>query len=649
MNTLAAKVSRQRRPFARFASICALVACALLLLPAAAHADGYSMTQTYISATVEADGSLTVVEGRQFDFDGDINGVFWEINTGTNQQGGTAGVDVLSVEEEDTAFNKVDSANKGDSGVYTVEQTSDGVRIKVFSPHESGDSAIYYVSYTMTGAVMNWADTAELYWKFVGDGWSADSDDVEMEVRFANAAAGTAAVKGDNFRAWGHGPLTGDVSLDADEPMVTYTIPCVHQGEFAEARIAFPSDWVPQLAASGEERMSTILSEEKEWADEANARRAHARMIANALAVLSVVAAVAFTGTIVMLKLRKRKPKPLFQDEYFRDVPSSDHPAVLSALMSWNEVPDQAYIATLMKLTDDRVIKLEQATVTKAKKGLLGREKEEQTYRVTVTDEAWKAAKKDGIDRDVLKVFFAGVKPDKDGVRSRTFSELEEYASERTTSVGDKLEDYQSTVKGKLEARELIASDGTVALVAGLVLGIIIVFGILGSLFYTDFADANVGAAMISIPVTIVGFVLSCTFRRYTSEGAEVAARCKALKHWLEDFTRLKEAVPSDLILWNKLLVMGVALGVSKEVLRQLAEAVPADLRNSDDFYDNYPCYWWYYHHYGNESPLDSFNDVYHETIRELASSSDSSSGGSGGGFSGGGGGGVGGGGGGTF
>lgn len=649
MNTLAAKVSRQRHLFARFASVCVLVALALLLLPVAAHADGYSMTQTYISATVEADGSLTVVEGRQFDFDDDINGVFWEINTGTNQQGGTADVDVLSVEEEDTAFNKVDSANKGDSGVYTVEQAGDGVRIKVFSPHESGDSAIYYVSYTMTGAVMNWADTAELYWKFVGDGWSADSDDVEMEVRFANAAAGTAAVKGDNFRAWGHGPLAGDVSLDADEPMVTYTIPCVHEGEFAEARIAFPSDWVPQLAASGEERMSTILSEEKEWADEANARRAHARMIANALAVLSVVAAVAFTGTIVMLKLRKRKPKPLFQDEYFRDVPSADHPAVLSALMSWNEVPDQAYIATLMKLTDDRVIKLEQATVTKAKKGLLGREKEEQTYRITVTDEAWKAAKKDGIDRDVLKVFFAGVKPDKDGVRSRTFSELEEYASERTTSVGDKLEDYQSTVKGKLEARELIASDGTVALVAGLVLGIIIVFGILGSLFYTDFADANVGAAMISIPVTIVGFVLSCTFRRYTSEGAEVAARCKALKHWLEDFTRLKEAVPSDLILWNKLLVMGVALGVSKEVLRQLAEAVPADLRNSDDFYDNYPCYWWYYHHYGNESPLDSFNDVYHETIRELASSSDSSSAGSGGGFSGGGGGGVGGGGGGTF
>ena len=648
MNAPVAKTCRQRHLFARFASVCALVALALLLLPAAAHADGYSMTQTYIGATVEADGSLTVVEGRQFDFDDDINGVYWDINTGTNQQGGTAGVDVLSVEEDDAAFSRVDYANKGDSGVYTVEQSDGGVKIKVFSPHESGDSAIFYVSYTMTGAVMSWSDTAELYWKFVGDGWSADSDDVEMEVHFANAAAGTAAVKGDNFRAWGHGPLTGDVSLDADKPMVTYAIPCVHQGEFAEARIAFPSDWVPGLSASSEERMPTILSEEKTWAEEANARRARARMIANTLAAVSVVAAVTFTGVIVVLKLRRRKPKPLFQDEYFRDVPSADHPAVLAALMSWNDVPDQAYIATLMKLTDDRVIKLEETTETK-KKGLLRREKEERTYRITVTDEAWKAAKKDGIDRDVLKVFFAGVKPDKDGVRSRTFSELEEYASERTESVGDKLEDYQNTVKGELADREYVASDGIVAMVFGLVLGILIAFIPVGSIFFTDGAQANIIAAIVSVPIVLVGIGVSRTFRRFTPEGAEVAARCKALKHWLEDFTRLKEAVPGDLVLWNKLLVMGVALGVSKEVLRQLAEAVPPEVREADGFYDNYPCYWWYYHHYGTESPLDSFNDVYHETIRDLASSSDSSSGGGGGGFSGGGGGGVGGGGGGTF
>lgn len=93
----------------------------------------------------------------------------------------------------------------------------------------------------------------------------------EMEVRFANAAAGTAAVKGDNFRAWGHGPLAGDVSLDEDEPMVTYTIPWRASGRIRRGTHRLPQRLGAALAASGEERMSTILSEEKEWADEANA------------------------------------------------------------------------------------------------------------------------------------------------------------------------------------------------------------------------------------------------------------------------------------------------------------------------------------------------------------------------------------------
>ena len=50
----------------------------------------------------------------------------------------------------------------------------------------------------------------------------------------------------------------------------------------------------------------------------------------------------------------------------------------------------------------------------------------------------------------VLKVFFAGAKPDENGDRSRTFDELQHYVKQHATPVGDKLEDYQNTVKGKL-------------------------------------------------------------------------------------------------------------------------------------------------------------------------------------------------------
>lgn len=638
------------RPFGALASIALVVTMALLMLPGTALADGYSMDHVNIDAQVAADGSLSVTEERSFSFDDDVNGVYWLIPLGQNQQGAQADVRIDAVYGLGL-FTQVDSASKGDRGVYTVEHTLDGaddvLRLKVFDPHDDGESATITVHYTLTGAVMSWADTGELYWKFVGDGWSESSKNVTATISFASdLVAANPAKKGKTLRAWGHGPLTGNVSLDDSTGTVAYSISRVRSGEFAEARIAFPTAWVPQLAGSGEDRLPIILDEEKQWAEEANARREQARRVAFIGAVVTVAASAVFTVVVVVLKLRRRGPKPLFQDEYFRDVPSADHPATIATFMSSSDVPDQAFIASLMKLTDDRVLKLEQTT--EVRKKLLGGQKTEETYRATVTSEAWNGVR-DDIDRTVLETFFAGAKTGPDGSRSITFKQFKKYAKDHTKSFGEHLDDYKASVKASVEERNLVASSGAAAAVLGLVIGIILICIAVGALFVTDFARANVIAAFIAIPVIIVGMCVSFTFRRYTPEGAELAARCRALKHWLEDFTRLKEAVPGDLVLWNKLLVMGVALGVSREVLRELADAVPRDLRADDDFYYYYPGYWWYYHGYGDDSPFDAINEAYHASISELASSSDSSAGGGGGGFSGGGGGGVGGGGGGTF
>ena len=96
-------------------------------------------------------------------------------------------------------------------------------------------------------------------------------------------------------------------------------------------------------------------------------------------------------------------------------------------------------------------------------------------------------------------------------------------------------------------------------------------------------------------------------------------------------------------------MVMGVALGVSKKTLRELADAVPPAVRNAEGFYDYYPVYWWCYSDPALDAPTDSIGKVYHNSVSAVAASESSSGGGGGGGFSGGGGGGCGGGGGGTF
>lgn len=628
---------------------------ALLALPARARADGFSMPHVQMSAVVQQDGTLLVTERRTFDFDDDINGVYWEVPVASNQQGLETGVQIQEVMEESegrkTSFRAVDSASNGESGVYTVEDGGGARKLKVFAPHESGDEATFTASYVFKGAVMAWQDTGELYWKFVGSGWAEASEDVSLAVTFAGApASGEAATTGSddaNFRAWAHGPLNGEVSLDVAAPSVAFTVPSVASGEFAEARIVFPKAWVPGLQApaaladgtlvdgSGN-RLPVVLAEEQRWAQEANVKREQARKLQLIMGAIGVaVPAVFFIGVIVIKLTRAPKPKPTFTDTYLRDVPSDDHPAVIAQFMSKSGVGNRALVATLMKLTDERVVAVTKRSTDR--QTLFGGTKVDEDYLLTVP-EGYEQRLDDAIDRAALRVYFP------EGVTEAAFADMKDEAKAHPDEFRERWQDFKDEVKARYEVRDLVASGGVGAIIAGSILGVVVlmctlVFGIRAGVWQVP---------AIGVPLTLAGVAICFTFRRLTPEGAELDARCRALKKWLEDFTRLNEAVPGDVVLWDKLLVLAVALGVSEKVLKELAAATPESY--GDGYGDGYyPAWWWCTGHGGAASPLSSMNSVSEQAISEIVSSSDSSSGGFGGGFSSGGGGGADSGGGGTF
>lgn len=656
---------------------------AMVVVPTVARADGFSMPRVDIHATVETDGSLAVTEARRFEFNDDVNGIFWTIPAGENQQGSSVSLEVTGVNVDDGSgtrdFTPVDYASNGDDGVYETSWDGSGAVLKVYAPHADGDAATVTVRYKLVGAVMAWSDTAELYWQFVGDGWDEASKDVSLTVDFAGAAGAEEPVKGE-FLAWAHGPLTGTVTPHRDAKTVDFQVPSVRPGEYAEARVAFPVAWVPGLATVPESRMDTILGKEHLWAEEANARRERARKTSEVMAAAQVGLPTAFLAVVAIARARLRKPKPVFQDAYFRDLPSDDHPAVIAAFMHNGAVGDEAMVSTLMKLTDDRAVTLEPTSRTE--KGLFG-SKTEDDYVLRMTQAA-RDAVGHAIDRAALDLYFLGCpwraskgapvsEADDAGAhadatpgdagnaataqdvkaeqyRSRTFAGLQEYAKDHSNAYSDALDEYKSQVKAFYEQRNLVASTGAGAKGVCVGVGVLLLLGSVFALVESDATEANIIAFCASVPITVAAVAIGFTFKRFTQEGAELYAKCAALKKWLEDFTRLNEAVPGDLILWNKLLVMAVALGVSDEVLRQLADAVPAEMRedtSTGGYY--YPVYWWCYGHNGMAAPVGSFHEAYSASISELASSANSSAGGFGGGFSGGGGGGVGGGGGGTF
>lgn len=628
---------------------------ATFAFPHAAHADTYALPSVHIQAQVMENGDLFVTEARTFAFEDTVNGVYWDIPFADNEQGSASTVSVLDVRELDDApedeadarrasqpMQEVSSANSGDGHVYTVENLGDSLRLKVFIPREDGDEVTIWVSYIIEGAVMAWPDTAELYWQFIGSEWEEDAEDVRLDVTFAGAAAGTPATSSSsdaNLRAWGHGPLDGEVSLDTSEPgdsHVTLEAPVVRAGQFAEVRATFPIDWVPGLAPSGEPRLESVLSEEAAWAEEANAQREGARQVAFAgTAVLTVAPAIMLGVVVYLRKTRYASPKPVFDETYFRDLPSNDHPAVLSALVYSGTVQDCAFVATLMKLTDDRVIEIKHETRTEDRFLGLGEKKVEE-YSIEL---AARERITDPIDLAAIDLYFGPDAKNGDEVRFGAFQNQE--------SVGEYMQSFKDQVLAELERRNLTNLAPDTFRYAPAALAALFVFGCIAFAIFTD--GVNLPLIILGGALAIAAAVIAERTNVHSPEAVELLNRCQALERWLEDFTNLDDAAPDDLILWNKMLVLAVAFGVSDEVLRQLADAVPVDRRMDENGMYYYPSYWWYYSHGSLHSPMSEMHDAYQATVAELASSSNSSTGGFGGGFSGGGGGGVGGGGGGTF
>lgn len=633
-----------------------------------AYAKSLAVSRVHIDATVNSDGTIDVVETRTFNFSGSYNGVYWKIPYGYNKANGqTVDVSFTGVTVKDTYGTKtLDEGHESGFGERYEVQNSDSVKeLKIYSAH-SDETADITISYTLTNVATKWDDTSEIYWKFVSDGWETGSDNVTCTINLPVPAGQNPTTGDGTVRAWAHGPLDGNVSISGGT--ITYTFPGIGESEFAEARVVFPTDWLPGAQTVSGTKLSSILAEEQSFADKANQKRTVARIVIYGLYVLAAVFVIGGIFLIVRMRSKYRKVMaPNFTDEYFRDMPSEDHPAVLGMLYRGEEIDSSALTATLMRLSDEKSIRLDKAKV----KGAFGRTKDDfcltKLKDVPVSRGYGSAegvtAYAQKIDARALDLFFKTIAPKTD----HTFSDgddsgsklilgdIKKVAKEHPESFSEAYDKWEDAVRDGYTSRfseDSISFNGVgvMVFVAVLEFGFAILGGIAG--IATGLSLLNV--VLIAVPAILVGVfaVLAITgFDKINREGIEILAKTKALRNWLLNFTHLNEAIPQDVILWNKLLVMAVALGVSEKVIEQLKVACPEILEDPRIM----PTYGWYY--YGDSFGRDSAIAAVGNTVAashavstaSLAGSSNSSGSGFGGGASFGGGGFGGGGGGGGF
>jgi len=410
------------------------------------------------------------------------------------------------------------------------------------------------------------------------------------------------------------------------------------QGKYIEGRLLFPLELVPDAKnTDNSTSLSSILAEEKTWADKANAERAKARTLSSIGKYTSIILTLGLILLIIFLQNKYGKEfKPNFEGSYYRELPDDCTPAVMSVLYNFGSVGTKDLSATILDLVRKRNLRLE--VVNRETKGLF-RTKTEQDYllyKENKTDSTLKSHEKFLIDWLINHigngeyVSFEEIKgSSKDRTFAKSFHDNYEIFVNKVMAESDRYDFFdRESGKGKLY---LILAGGV-----NILLGVLMIFFLRSPW------------AFMLIPFSVASIFMGFFIRRRSKNGANMFTMWKAFKKYLVDFSNLKEHDVPSVVLWEHYLVYAVSLGVAKKVIDHLKLIIRAeDLDNSSLTY----LYMYPGMRYSVFDRLDQINSITYQfeevsdNIFKTAMTQDSSSSGGGGGFSSGGGGGGGGGG----
>lgn len=636
------------------AALAAFVLAVLIMLaPQPAYAKDYTMPQVDISAEVLSDGSMEVDERRTFDFDGSFTCVWWTFDS--LPAGGSLEVDGVSLigpsgqaeAVPEVPFQTMwrDSGGPGYAS-YSVDDALHSVY--VFFDVED-ESLTVDLSYKMVGAAQAYSDVAELYWEYVGSEWAESSNDVTCTIKLP-MPEGESAQAGENVRAWGHGPLNGEVAVN-DDGTVSYTVSRVPSGEFAEARVAFPVEWVPDVPSAfvhPSSALDGILAEEQEWADEANAKRVGSV----AFIVLFIVMALALIGWAFFMFFRHGKEyKPQFQEEYWRDVPDPQaRPAEIGRLWRWEKESPNDFTATVMQLAHKGAILMEKGSYADERGRVV-----EDYCMIKVPEVADSVTEQnDPLGSVVLDMLFDRF-PAGDSAAEKApqqhvwFGTINKYGKKHPQQFHDAMNLFQATLSRRMDGLDYFETKGSMLKMVMATVG----FLSIGAGFLGCVLLENLVPLVSGVVTGIVLLVVSHFMSRMTHHGAEVRAKAEALKRWLTDFSALDERPPTDVKVWGEFMVYAYEFGIAEQVIKELQLKVPEMFVDDTAGTAYLPWWFWYmpHHMYGAGPSLSSvLSNTMTNTLNTVntALSSSSSGSGMGGGFSVGGGGGFGGGGGGA-
>lgn len=534
--------------------------------------------------------------------------------------------DFSVINKKNKEFVLVNSAKKGDYGVYTKTKNSEGVDIMSYQPSSYARASL--ITYTLKDLVVVHNDIAELAHDFIGTDYQEAISNLIIRINLPSSSK--------ELRIFSHGPLNGKNRI-IDDKSVEITYETLDKENAVDGRVVFDKSIVPNATKkSNVDGLGKILEVEKERANYANKLREAARkrekMLQTLAIIMEILLGIWLIGLIVIVyKFYNKNDKEYrseFNGKYFRDFPEEYTPSTVSYLMN-KSINNLSFNAGILDLIRKKAITIEEVTIDK--KGLL-KNKQQKDYKLSRNMNF----NLDTLSTSEKKLFnlLIGTVGNGDYVILGDMKEFsKDYDNAKRLISG--YDSWRYACESEAETEEFY--ENTKKEKTNCILYSLIFIPIT---FLALLCGSNMGRVLLIDLFGILAIIYFSSATKRTKKGNEQYHKWKGLKNFLADFGRLDEKDLPEIKLWERYLVYATMFGLAVKV--QNAMKMNLERMNYSDNIDF--TYLYFDNYYFSNSMTNAVNSSLSSargtiSTHELASSSDSSSGGYGGGSSFGGGG----------
>lgn len=534
--------------------------------------------------------------------------------------------DFSVINKKNKEFVLVNSAKKGDYGVYTKTKNSEGVDIMSYQPSSYARASL--ITYTLKDLVVVHNDIAEIAHDFIGTDYAEEINNLIIRINLPSSSK--------ELRIFSHGPLNGKNRI-IDDKSVEITYETLDKENAVDGRVVFDKSIVPNATKkSNVDGLGKILEVEKERANYANKLREAARkrekMLQTLAIIMEILLGIWHIGLIVIVyKFYNKNDKEYrseFNGKYFRDFPEEYTPSTVSYLMN-KSINNLSFNAGILDLIRKKAITIEEVTIDK--KGLL-KNKQQKDYKLSRNMNF----NLDTLSTSEKKLFnlLIGTVGNGDYVILGDMKEFsKDYDNAKRLISG--YDSWRYACESEAETEEFY--ENTKKEKTNCILYSLIFIPIT---FLALLCGSNMGRVLLIDLFGILAIIYFSSATKRTKKGNEQYHKWKGLKNFLADFGRLDEKDLPEIKLWERYLVYATMFGLAVKV--QNAMKMNLERMNYSDNIDF--TYLYFDNYYFSNSMTNAVNSSLSSargtiSTHELASSSDSSSGGYGGGSSFGGGG----------